>query len=152
MAIEAPLSKYKKNNLKLYITLCIILAAWFAYDGYYNENFIKKHTDSAGKPESTLTFNRKSPPYLIAVAAFLGAYMFVTRNKKLIADETALTAGSLKIPYASIEKIDKTLFDSNGYFIITYKNQQDIPATLKLSDRTYDNLPPILDALIAKIT
>ncbi len=152
MAIEAPLSKYKKNNLKLYITLCIILAGWFAYDGYYNETFIKKHTDSSGKPESTLTFNRKSPPYLIAVAALLGVYMFVIRNKKLIADETTLTAGTLEIPYASIEKIDKTHFDSNGYFIITYKNQQGIPATLKLSDRTYDNLPPILDALIAKIT
>jgi len=152
MPIEAPLSKHKKNNLKLYIALCIILAAWFAYDGYYNETFIKKHTDSAGKPESTLTFNRNSPPYLIAFAALLCAYMFAIRNKKLIADETALTAGALKIPYDSIEKIDKTHFDSNGYFIITYKNQQGIPAALKLSDKTYDNLPAILDTLIAKIT
>ena len=152
MIVEAPLSRYKKNNIKIYIALCIIAAGWFAYDGYSNENFIKKHTDTAGKPDSTLTFNRKSPPYLLTAAVLLGAYLFVIRNKKLSADETALVAGSLKIPYDAIEKINKTPFNSKGYFIIEYKNRQGAPATLKLSDKTYDNLPAILDALIAKIT
>jgi len=152
MPVEAHVSKYKKTNLKIYIALCVIMAGWFAYDGYFNENFIKKHTDAVGKGDSTLAFNRKSPPYILAVAALLCVYMFVIRNKKLIADETALVAGSLKIPYTSIEKINKTHFSSKGYFIIEYKNRQGAPAALKLSERTYDNLPAVLDTLIAKIT
>jgi len=152
MTIEAPLSRYKKNNLKIYIVLFILLAGWFVYDGRFNETFIKKHSDPAGNPDSTLVLNRKSPPYILAVAALLCVYMFVIRNKKLIADETALVAGSLKIPYTSIEKINNTHFSSKGYFIIEYKNRQGAPAALKLSERTYDNLPAVLDTLIAKIT
>ena len=42
MAIEAPVSKYKRTNFKIYIIICAVLAVWFAYDGYLNENFIGK--------------------------------------------------------------------------------------------------------------
>jgi hypothetical protein len=152
MIIEAPLSRYRKNNIRIYIALCIIFAGWFAYDGYFNEKFISKHTDAAGKPDSTLVFNRNSPPYVLALAVLLGAYLFVIRNKKLLADETSLTAGKLKIPYDSIGKIDKTRFNSKGYFVITYKDPQGDEAQLKFSSATYDNLPAVMEALIAKIT
>ena len=103
MAIEAPISKYKKTNLKIYIILCIVLAAWFAYDGYINKNFIEKHTDENGKPNSTLSFNQKSPPFFAAAAALFAVYFFVVKNKKLIADENELVSTtktkSLTIPY-----------------------------------------------------
>ena len=36
MAIEAPLSKYRRGNFKIYIVACLVLGAWFAYDGYLN--------------------------------------------------------------------------------------------------------------------
>ncbi|GAJ18741.1 unnamed protein product, partial [marine sediment metagenome] len=32
MAIEAPISKFKKNGLKIYIAVCIVVAIIFAYD------------------------------------------------------------------------------------------------------------------------
>lgn len=152
MAIEAPLSKYKKNSFKIGIVVLVGLAIWFAYDGYRNEKFIKKHTDQNGVPDSTLVFNRKVPPYLAGAAVLLGLYLFAVKDKKVIAGQDSLIVGKRQIAYDSIEKIDKTHFDSKGYFVITYKDYQGVDADLKLSDRTYDNLPAILDKLIAKIS
>jgi len=45
MAIVAPYSKFKKNNLKIYIVFLLALAAWCAYDGYINEKWIEEHTN-----------------------------------------------------------------------------------------------------------
>jgi hypothetical protein len=153
MAIEAPISKFKKTNFKIYIAICIGLAIWFAYDGHFNEEFKEKHTDVNGKPDSTLIFNQKAPPFFIGAAVLLGAYLFAIRNKKIIADENELVLSDKKrVPYVSIQKIDKTRFDSKGFFLITYKNKDGREVNRKLSDRTYDNLAAILDELVAKIS
>ena len=153
MAIEAPISKYKKANLKIYIILCIAVAAWFAYDGYINKNFIEKHTDENGKPNSTLIFNQKAPPFFAGAAVLFGVYLFVVKNKKLIADENELVFSDKdKIPYDSIQSINKTYFEKKGFFVITHKDERGKEINRKLSDRNYDNLAPILDHLIAKIT
>jgi hypothetical protein len=153
MAIEAPLSKFKKNNFKIGIAICIGLAIWFAYDGYYNKEFKAEHTGEDGTPDSTLVFNQKAPPYLIGAAVLLGAYLFVIRNKKVVADETELAINTKeKIPYDSIEKIDKTNFDSKGHFTVTYKDEAGGEVNRKISDRTYDNLAAILEHLVAKIS
>ncbi len=153
MAVEAPISKSKKTNFNIYIAVCIGLAIWFVYDGHFNEEFKKKHTDVNGKPDSTLIFNQKSPPYFIGAAVLLGAYLFAIRNKKIIADENELVLSDKKrISYDSIQKIDKTHFDSKGFFLITYKNKDGREVNRKLSDRTYDNLAAILDELVAKIS
>ena len=152
MVIEAPISKSKKNNLKIYILLCVIVAVWFGYDGYFNEKFRKKHTKN-DKPDSTLVFNQKSPPFFIAAGVLLGAYFLAIKNKKLIADENELVISKKeKISYDSIQKIDKTSFDSKGFFIITYKNKDGSEVNRKISDKTYDNLVAVLDKLVAKIT
>lgn len=153
MAIEAPISKSKKNALKIYIAVCILITVWFGYDGHFNENFKQKHTDTNGNPDSTLAFNQKSPPFFIAVAVLLGVYSLAIRNKKLIADENELVISSKeKISYDSIQKIDKTKFGSKGFFLITYKNKDGSEVNRKLSDRTYDNLAAILDKLVAEIS
>lgn len=153
MAIEAPISKSKKNNLKIYIAVLILITAWFGYDGYFNEKFKEKHTDKNGTPDSTLVFNQKSPPFFIAAAVLLGAYLFVIRNKKLIADENELVISNKeKISYGSIQKINKTNFNTKGFFLITYKNKDGSEINRKISDRKYDNLAPILDELVAKIS
>jgi len=152
MAIEAPISKFKKKNLKIYIIVLIGLASWCLYDGYFNDKWIEKHTDADGNPKDYLVFNRKAPPFFIGAAVLLGVYFFAIRNKKLIADENELVISDKeKIPYDSIQKIDKTRFDSKGFFLITYKNKNGSEANRKLSDRTYDNLAAILDKLVAKI-
>jgi len=153
MAIEAPLSKFKKTTFKIYIAVCIGLAIWCAYDGYFNDKWIEEHTDTNGNPETYLVFNRKAPPYFIGAAVLLGAYLFAIRNKKIIADENELVLSNKKrIPYDSIQKIDKTHFDSKGFLLITYKNKDGREVNRKLSDRTYDNLAAILDELVAKIS
>jgi hypothetical protein len=152
MAIEAPLSKYKKNNFRIGIVILVGLAIWFAYDGYRNEDFIKKHTDQNGKPDSTLTFNRKAPPYMVGVAVLLGVYLFAIKDKKVIAGQDSLIVGKRQIAYDTIEKIDKTHFDSKGYFVVTYKDYQGVDTNLTLSDRIYDNLSAVIDELVAKIS
>jgi hypothetical protein len=152
MAFEAPISKTKKNNLKIYIVICILVAVWLGYDGYFNEKFKQKHTDKNANPDSTLVFNQKAPPFFIAAAVLLSVYFFIIKNKMLIADENGLIINDKdKISYDSIQKIDKTHFDSKGFFTITYKNKNDSEATRKLSDRTYDNLAAVLDKLVAEI-
>ncbi len=153
MAIEAPISKSKKTNFKIYIAICIGLAIWFVYDGHFNEEFKEKHTDVNGKPDSTLIFNQKSPPYFIGAAVLLGAYLFAIKDKKIIADENELILSNKeRISYDSIQKIDKTRFKSKGFFIITHKSDDGREVNRKLSDRTYDNLEAILNELVAKIS
>lgn len=152
MAIEAPISKFKKNNLKIYIVVCIAIAVWCAYDGYFNETWIQEHTDAEGNAETYLVFNREAPYYLISGAILLGVYLYLIRSRKLVADENCLVAGKRSISYDSIEKIDKTHFDSKGVFIITYKDTNGSEAKYKVSDRTYDNLGAVLEHLVAQIT
>lgn len=153
MALEAPTSRFRKTNLKIYIALCMGLAIWFAYDGYLNEKFRKKNTDDDGRPNATLVINQKAPPFLIGAAVLFGVYLFIIKDKKLVADEHELVINpQKKIPYDSIEKIDKTYFKKKGFFIITYKDQNGHEVDLKMNDRQYDNLGLILDHLVAKIS
>jgi len=152
MAIEAPVSKYTRNNFGIYIALCMIAAFWFAYDGYFNKKFMAEHTEN-GKPNSTLAFNRKAPPFLVGVAILLGVYMAATKNRKLVADETALVInGRETIPYDAVHKIDKTHFDSKGFFVLTYKDENGKDVNRKITERSYDNLRAILDHLVEKIS
>ncbi|MHC4638410.1 MAG: hypothetical protein ACYTBP_05545 [Planctomycetota bacterium] len=153
MAITAPLSKYKKNNVLIAVVVCIGLAAWLGYDGYMNKTFIEKHTMDEGTPDSTLAINRKAPFYLLGAAVLAGIYFVTIRNKKIVADGNELIINDKdRIPYDSIEKIDKTFFDSKGYFVISYKKNEHQESELRLSDRIYDNLPAVLDELVSKIS
>ena len=152
MTIEAPYSRYKKNNLKIFIVVLAICAIWFGYDGRFNKQFIEKHTNANGVPDSTLSFNQKSPPFFIGAVVLLAAYLFGMSNKKVIADENSLIIGRQSIAYDSIEKINKTYFESKGYFVITHKDRQGNETQLKLSNKKYDNLAAVLDKLIAKIS
>ena len=153
MAIEAPVSRQKKNNLKIYIAFCLIVAAWCAYDGYFNQSWIEEHTDEQGNPEPYLVFNKYAPFFLGALAAGFGIYLYILKDKKLIADEQGLIISkNEKISYNSIEKIDKTYFKSKGYFIVTYQDSSGKETNCKISDRQYDNLPAVLEELVAKIS
>ncbi|HEC02085.1 MAG TPA: hypothetical protein ENI81_00985 [Phycisphaerales bacterium] len=161
MAIEAPISKFKRTNYRISIILCAAMAVIFAYDGYLSKyewsmrhGFYEEHViDNDGKPTSTMIFNRQSPPFFAVAAVLLGGYLLVLRRKKLIADENELVFSDTdKIAYDSIEKIDKTYFEKKGFFVFTYKNENGKEVNRKLSDRTYDNLGAILDHLVAKIS
>ena len=153
MAIEAPISKYKKTNYKIAIAVCLGLAIWCIYDGYFNQDFMEEYSDDQGNAVGWLIVNRKAPPYLLGATMLLAGYLFVLRKKKLIADERELIFNdNNKIPYDSIEKIDKTYFEKNGFFVITYKNENGREVNRKLSDRKYDNLSAVLDHLVAKIS
>ena len=57
-----------------------------------------------------------------------------------------------RIPYDSIQKIDRTHFEKKGVFVITYKNTAGSQVDCRINDRTYDNLAAILDVLVAKIS
>lgn len=156
MTLEAPLSRYKKQNLLIAIAALVGLGVWFYYDGHYNQKFIEKHTvvdeDGNERPNSTLAFNQKAPPIMFVGAAIVAGYFVVIRNKKVTADETGLKANGKTIEYKDIELINKTYFDTKGYFVVGYKDPQGSSRQMKLSDRTYDNLKTMLDHLVAKIS
>ncbi|MHC4062379.1 MAG: hypothetical protein ACYSUC_06300 [Planctomycetota bacterium] len=161
MAIEAPLSKHKKTNLKIYILVCVAAAVIFAYDGYLSRykwsmrhSFYKKHfIDNNGKPTPTMNFNRRSPFFFVGVAALFGVYLLSVRNSKIIAGEEELVVSDKRrISYSSMERIDKTYFKSKGFFVITYRNEHGQEINCKLSDRRYDNLEAVLEEIVAKIT
>ena len=159
MVVEAPIGKYKKNNLKIYIAVCVFFAALFGYDGYFSKyewshrrSFYEKHVKD-GRLDDTMVFNQKVPIVLFVAAVAFGIRLWTIRNSKLIADENELTVSDKqKIPYGSIEKIDKTLFKEKGFFVITYRDEKGGEVDLKLRDRTYDNLAAVLDHLVAKIS
>ena len=159
MTIEAPVSKYTKSNLKLYIAACLAFAAILAYDGYLSKyewslrrSFYDKHVKD-GKPSDTMIFNRRTPIVLLAAAAVFAARLWNIKGKRLLADEDKLViSGKEQISYDSIQKIDRTHFGSKGYFIITYRNKNGGETNLRLSGRTYDNLDAILERLVAKIS
>ncbi len=159
MTIEAPISKSKKTNLKIYIGACIVFAVVFAYDGFLSkypwlrrQDFYNKHVKD-GKADDTMMFQRISPFFLAAIAAGIACYLGTVKNKKIIADEEQLTIdGKNQILYRSIQKVDKTNFDSKGFFIITYKDSSDAEKQLKLSNRRYDNLTPVLEKIVGEIS
>lgn len=153
MAIEAPLSRYKRNNLLIYIAVCLVATAWFAYDGYINRTFIAEHTTEEGSPDGILMLNQKVPPVFLVAAALLGGWLYAIRGRKLLADdEQLIIAGKERIPYNAIDRIDKTYFADKGFFTVFYNKDGGAEVKRRLSDREYDNLEPILDHLIAKIT
>lgn len=152
MAIEAPLSRYKKNNLLIFAAVIIGFAVWFAYDGYINKKFIEEHTEADGGPDGTLVLNKRVPFFLAGGAVLLVGYFFMIKDRKIVADENELKTDSVTIAYNSIESVNKTHFTSKGFFIITYKDSNGQEQQLKLSDRTYDNLGILLDHIVAKIT
>jgi cbb3-type cytochrome oxidase subunit 3 len=152
MAVVAPLANYKKTNYKIWFLILFLAGAWFFYDGKYNEKFIKKHTNN-GVQDHTLIFHLKAPPYMIGAAFLIAIYAYSMRNKKIIADDESLILSDIEeIPYKSIESINKTNYDSKGYFIISYKGKDGKPAEKKISNRTWDNLDEVLELLVQKIS
>lgn len=149
--LEAPISRYKKNNHLIYIVLLAGLAIWFTYDGYFNAEFIEKHTVDE-LPDSTLKFNMYAPFVMIAVAAALTIRLMLIRGKKVVADETAVHMNGITIRYDQIQSIDKTHFDKQGYFEVMYKENGSQERTVKFSDRQYDHLGLVLDHLVSKIS
>jgi hypothetical protein len=152
MAVVAPLAKYKKTNFKIYAGLLLIFAVYFGYDGKYGTKFIAKHTVN-GKPDSSLVFNRTSPPYLFAAGIAVLVYAWIVRNKKIIADDQQLIISETeKISYTAIQSVNKSNYDSKGFFIVDYKDDSGNPQQKKISNRTYDNLDAVLELLVSKIT
>lgn len=150
MSVEAPISRYKKQNLMLMAVVLLGLSIWFYYDGYHNEKFIEKHTKN-GQPDSTLKFNRQSPPFLAIGGIGCAIYWWLIRHRKVVADDKKLDVNGLVISYDAIEKIDMTDFQNKGKAVIYYQNEQKQPRTLTLSDRMYDNLATLLDFLANQI-
>ncbi|MBC8378018.1 MAG: hypothetical protein H8E62_02475 [Planctomycetes bacterium] len=160
MVIEAPLSRYKKQNFMIIIGILVGAAVIFGYDGYLSKyewsmrySFYKKHVvDNGGVPDGTMDFNQKYPPFFFLGGVIVAAYYIAVKGKKVLADEDALKTEKETITYDTIEKIDKTHFDNKGYFIITYKDSSGQNKDLKVSDRTYDNLGAVLDHVVEKIS
>jgi hypothetical protein len=150
MAIVAPLSRYRRNNHMILLAVFLGLAAWFHYDGHFNKAFIDTHTID-GKPDDTLTINRKAPPFLMAAGVLVVGNFVRIRNQRIRVDDSTLMVNSLSIPLGAVTQIDKTHFDAKGFFVLSYK-PGDTEKKLKLYARNYDNLSAVLDRLIEELS
>jgi hypothetical protein len=151
IVIEAPISKYTRNSLIIGMIALVGFGVYCIYDGYYNQAFIEKYTKE-GKPDATLLFNRKSPPFLFVAAALLAGRLGWVRKRKVVALDTELVINDkIHIPYDAIEQIDKTLFKKKGVFVVTY-TQSGKKYHQKLNENTYDNMEAILNHLVAQIS
>lgn len=160
MSLEAPVSKYKLNSFRLYMLACFAGAVVLAYDGYLSkydwskrQSFYQKHyIENNNQPSDTMKFNRYAPLALLPLGAFFAFQWVTSKKKKVVAGETSLDVCGTDIAYASIESINKTHFDSKGFFSITYKDSQGSEKDIKISDKDYDGLPTVLDEVVAKIS
>jgi hypothetical protein len=138
----------------------LVIAAVLGYDGYLSKytwskryDFYKKHViDNNGIPDSDMTINRYGAIVLLALGLYKGFVFWNTKDKKVVADDKGLNYEKLSIPYGRIDSIDKTYFDSKGYFIVHYRDEQDQVKQVQLSDRQYDHMPAVLDHLVSKLT
>jgi len=153
MDIVGPVSRHKKNTWILYMVVLVAFGLYCVYDGFFNPAFIQKHSGADGRPDSTLVFNRYAPLGMILGAAALGVWLHRIRGRMVVAtDHELIVPDKLKISYDSIEQIDKTHFEDKGFFVVTYKADGNRETTARLDDRDYDNLGPILDRLVEKIS
>lgn len=157
MAVEAPLSKFNRNNIKLYLAFCVIVSLVLAYDGYLSKyewskrhDFYEKHFKD-GKADGTLMFNRIVPIFGAAGAIYFAIQWSRAKNRKVTADEESLIVEGKTIPIDSIQAVDRTHFEKKGFFTLTYRSEQG-SKTLRLSDKTYDNLGAVLEHIVAKIS
>ena len=159
MAIEAPYSKYRKTNLKILIFICLVAAIIFGYDGYFSKyewsgrrSFYEKHAPG-DMLDGTMKFNQRAPFVLVGISIISAIWLIKIKDHKVIAGENELViGGNEKIPYNSIQQIDKTHFESKGFFMISYKTPDGNDALKALSYKKYDNLKALLEHLVAKIT
>ncbi|AQT67620.1 hypothetical protein STSP2_00768 [Anaerohalosphaera lusitana] len=152
MAIQAPYSSYRKKNLVIWAVVLLAAAAWFAYDGYINEDFIQEHTSEEGVADSDLKLNRMAPFVLVPGAALLGIGYWLFGKKKVTADEEGITAEGRSIKYDQIEAVNKTHFDNKGKFTVIYKDANGKQDELVLSRYKYDNISAVLDKIVEKIS
>jgi len=154
MAVEAPLSKFNRDNYKIAIAVLVAVAIWFSYDGYLSKSFHQEHVvNKGGEPDLIMLINRYSPPVLAVIAVLVAVRLAMVKDRKVTAgDDAIVLADGKTIPYKSIQQIDKTWFESKGRLIVTYKTQAGTEAKLLLSGRTYDNMAAVLDVMTAKIT
>jgi hypothetical protein len=153
MSVVAPYCQYKKTNFKLGILILLVAAVWFTYDGRYSKKFIERHTKK-GQPDPTLVFHQKYAFPIFGTAAAVLAIIFVTlKGKKIVADEQELIlSDGSKITYNSIESVNKTEYQSKGFFTVEYKSQDGQKKLCKISNRDFDDLDAVLEILVAKIT
>jgi len=122
------------------------------YEWSRRRPFYEKHVKD-GRPDDTMIFNQVIPIVLVGVAVALAIRLWAVKDKKLLAGESELVISDKeRISYDSIQKIDKTHFDSKGFFTITYRRGGGTESSCRLSNKKYDNLPAILDELVARIS
>jgi len=152
MAIVAPLSRYRRNNHLIALVICLGLAAWCFYDGRYNQEFIQKHSNPDGTPNDPwLIINRVAPPYLMVAGVLVVANFYRVRNQRVRVDGDTLMINRLSIPLKDVVQVDRTHFDTKGFFILSYKSGGSEKNT-KLYARDYDNLSAVLDRLIEELS
>lgn len=150
MAVVAQGSKFSRNNALIIAVVCLLAAAWFGYDGWIGPYKDKQLEESGGKVTANLLFNRFVPIPLVLIAAYSLASAARIGKRKIAADEQGLTIDAKPIiTYDTIKQIDKRYFQKEGHFSVEYSTGSTI-RQLKLSDRKYDNLGPLLDELITR--
>jgi len=150
MAVEAPGSKYSRNNKWIVAVVCLAGALWFGYDGWVGDYSKTQLAENEGKPTANLQFNRYAPIPLVIIAIVSAISAQGVASRKIVADEKGLVfPGGELIAYASIESIDKRFFEKEGRFSVQY-SEGGVSKTIRFSDRKNDNLGLLLDEVVRR--
>ncbi len=150
MAVEAKGSRFNRNNNLMIAAMFFGFGIYCVYDGYFSESYRAKETDENGKPTANLLFNQYAPIPLGLIATYCLIAAVRNPKKRLVAQEDGLNVCDKElISYKDITYIDHRKFKEKGLITIGYELNNS-EKTLKLSDRTYDNLGLLLDELVSK--
>ena len=150
MAVVATGCRHTRNTNYIIAVVCILVGLYFFYDGWFGSYREKELEENEGKPTISLYINQYAIIPLAVIAVYFALAAKRLNAKRIEADDTALSfSHGLKIPYNSIQQIDKRFFEKEGHFTIEHDADGSIKK-LKLNDRTYDGLGLLLDEIVRR--
>lgn len=149
MAVEACSSKSGRSNNLIVGVMCLALAGWFAYDGWFGDYKNKELEKNDGRPTPNLIFNQYVGPIGLGMFALFNIFSLLkSSSRRLIADESQLHIDTNHvIAYDAIRHIDQRKFSKDGVFSLGYVDNGNTKE-MKFSTRKYDNLDAILAELV----
>jgi len=148
MAVVATGCRHTRNTNYIIAVVCILVGLYFFYDGWIGNYRLKELEENDNKPTISLYINQYAIIPLAVIAVYFALAAKRLNAKRIEADDTALSfSHGLKIPYNSIQQIDKRFFEKEGHFTLEYEVGSEAKK-LKLTDRTYDKLGLLLDEIV----
>jgi len=154
--IFARAGKYYRNARYLIVAACVIMGAYFLYDGFIG--YPKQNADALALDPNTKLPQSHASILLqkqlgialpIGGIAYLILMLYKSRGAIRLTGSTLHVPGHPPIPITSITQIDKAKWDLKGIAILDYVLDDGKAGRFKLDDFVYERAP--IDAIFKHI-